>query len=402
MLQSNLIFDPQKGLQIPDSDQVLKAVQEEFKKVFGNNINLDPSSPQGQLITSLASMIITKNTELLKLANQFNPLTAQGIFQEALGRIYFLERKVAQPTIVFCECKGLQGTIIPNGAIVENTEGLRFYSTNQAIIAENQKTMVEFICEKVGEIPVKANTITKIITVISGWDTVNNPKDGIIGRIEESQAEFERRRYTSVAKNAHGTVASLYGALVSINDVIDVIVLENRTNNPIEQAGVTIDGHSVYISIFGGKEEEIAKTIYHKLDAGCGTTGDIDVTHIATDYGNAKYTYQINRPQELPLYIKIRIKETETTPATIVDDIKNAVLQNFNGLSSNNIARVRMAENLYASRFYCTILAQGVQELIEVLISNNNSDFNTVLYIPANKFPTLSANNITVILEKKE
>lgn len=401
MSQSNLIFDTQKGLLAPDTDQIIAFVQEEFKKVFGNDINLEPSSPQGQLITTLAAMISTKNTEVLKLANQFNPLTAQGVFQEALGRIYFLERKIARPTIVYCQCTGLAGTVIPAGALVESSEGIRFYAGGEHTIDETQNITVEFICEKTGVIQVQPNTITKIITVVPGWDTVNNTNAGIVGRTEETQAEFERRRYASVAKNAHGTAAALYGALAGINNVVDVVVLENRTNETIEEAGVSIEGHSVYISVVGGTDADIAETIYNKLGCGCGTTGNVSVSYTAAEYFGTVYNYKINRPEELDIYIKIKIKETDKTPATVDEDIKNAVMQNFEGLDSTSSSRVRMAENLYASRFYPVILSQNVQELLEVSVSTDNETFESVLFIPADRFPVLKKENITVELVKE-
>lgn len=400
MSQSSIIFDPERGLQVPETDKILAFVQEEFKKVFGNDINLDPSSPQGQLITSFAAMIVTKNTELLKLANQFNPLTAQGAFQDALGKIYFLDRKVAQPTIVLCECKGLIGTVIPANAIVESADGVRFYSSGERVIDETQNILVEFICERSGEIQVSPHSVNRIITVVPGWDTVDNPNAGVTGRLQETQGEFERRRYASVAKNSHGTVAAIYGSLADIDGVIDLVVLENRTNEPVTLAGVTIDGHSVYISIFGGKDEDIARVIYHKIDCGCGTTGNVNVTHIAKDFGNAVYVYQINRPAELPVYINVKIKKTKSTPATVADDIKKAVLANFSGTDSPSGVRVKMGETLYASRFYCAILGEGVQELLEIGVSLDSDVFSSSVFIPADKFPTLSAGNINVELSE--
>lgn len=400
MSQYNIAFDQKNGLLAPDTDIVLSFVQEEFKKAFGNDINLDPASPQGQLITSLAAMLVTKNTEFLKLANQFNPLTAQGIFQEALGRIYFLQRKIAQPTVVFCACKGLAGTVIPENALVESVDGVRFYSSGSHVIGTDKSVTIEFLCTEKGAVEVKAHAVQKIVTVIPGWDSVDNENAGISGRIEETQAEFERRRFASVAKNAHGTVASLYGALADIEEVIDLVVLENRGNEPIEEAGVTILGHSVYISIVGGTDSEIANVIYHKLGCGCGTTGNVKITHIAEDFHNAVYKYRINRPQELDLYINVTIKQTETTPATVVEDVQNAILQSFEGLDSPSASRVKMAENLYVSRFYPAILAQGVQEILSIEISQDTANFDTMLFIPADKFPVLKKENIAVTLIK--
>ena len=185
-----------------------------------------------------------------------------------------------------------------------------------------------------------------------------------------------------------------------MGSVIDVVVLENTGNETISKAGVEIDGHSVYISVVGGTDAEIANVLYHKIDCGCGTTGDVPVTHIATDFHNAQYVYNINRPQELPVYINVKIKQTGQMQASVIEDIKLALIQNFNGLDNSGNARVKMAETLYSSRFYPAILNQNVQELLEVGVSADNENFTNSLFIPANKFPVISAENIMVTMEK--
>ena len=112
----------------------------------------------------------------------------------------------------------------------------------------------------------------KIITTVPGWDSVTNAASGVTGRAEETQAAFESRRAASVAKNAHGSVAALFGTLAEVKNVSAVLVLENVTSTPTTLSGVTVAGHSVYISIYGGDNTDIARAIYNKLDAGCGTT----------------------------------------------------------------------------------------------------------------------------------
>lgn len=75
--------------------------------------NPDPATPQGQLITSETAIVQDKNSQLLFLANMFNPETAEGIYQDALAKIYFLTRQPARSTVVPCTCTGLPGTVIP-------------------------------------------------------------------------------------------------------------------------------------------------------------------------------------------------------------------------------------------------------------------------------------------------
>ena len=43
--------------------------------------------------------------------------------------------------------------------------------------------------------------------------------------------------------------------------------------------GVTLAGHSVYISVYGGDNTDIARAIYSKIDGGVGTQGNTMLTY---------------------------------------------------------------------------------------------------------------------------
>ena len=199
-----ITFDPQTGLSAEDSETVRAAIVADWQAVFDDEdatLNTEPESPAGQIIDSLTAFVTAKDSELLNIANQFNPLVADGRFQDAIAKIYFITRKTAEPTVVTCQCMGLQGTVIPQGAIIQNTDGYRLASNGEATIPEGGTANVEFALEETGPIDVGANTCTTIVTVIPGWDTVNNAVAGVPGRNEESRAEFEARRYASVANS---------------------------------------------------------------------------------------------------------------------------------------------------------------------------------------------------------
>ena len=251
-----------------------------------------------------------------------------------------------------------------------------------------------------------AGTLTQIVTVVPGWDSVNNPNAAIVGRDEETRIEFEKRRYASVAANARGSVYALYGAIANIDDVIDVVVLENTTNETTTQWGVSIPGHSVVISVLGGDNELIAKAIYEKKDAGCGTSGNTTITYQDTSLpGMPIYTYQIERPQPIAFNVKVTIKTTDSTPENIETIIKTAILNDFNGLGESKNMRVGMAQTVYASRFYCPVISSGVQDLVSIEIALGDTSSDSVLWadsvtINANQAPTLDENNITVVVQE--
>ena len=123
-----LTFDPQTGMAAEDTQAIRERRAAAWKDAFraaGNEttLNTDPETPAGQLVDGETALISQKDSELLVIANGFDPKTATGIFQDALGAIYFISRHVAEPTVVTCQCRGLQGTTIPAGAVIQDVNG---------------------------------------------------------------------------------------------------------------------------------------------------------------------------------------------------------------------------------------------------------------------------------------
>ena len=283
-----LEYDAAVGLTAPETAELRDAVaanwQEAFKKDGHPLLDVDPSTPAGQLIDSEASFLAETNAEILRISNQLNPRVAEGPWQDAIGYIYFLDRKIAQPTTVTVTCGGLPGTVIPAGAQVmasleivslpEEQKNIRYECIQDTEIPESGEAEVLFRCTKAGAVECTKETLTQIVTTVPGWTSAINKAAGVIGWDRESQWDFEARRFASVAKNAHGTVESIQGSIWNIKDVIDCRVLENPTGTTVVKHGVCIAPHSVAISVYGGEDVDIAEAIYLKKDAGCGTCLD--------------------------------------------------------------------------------------------------------------------------------
>lgn len=396
-----ITIDYEKGIKADDTATVRQSLVEAWQEVFSDEnatINTEAESPAGQIIDSQAVLVTAKDSELVELMNQFDPRKADGIFQEALAAIYFLTRKTAQPTVVECVCTGLQGTTIPAGSMIQNDDGYKLTSVGAVTIPASGSVNVEFQTVDVGAIPIPANSCNKIITVIAGWDTVSNANVGVVGQLEESRTALETRRALSVAKNSHGSRLSLQGSIASIDGVLDCLVLENKSNATVIIQGVSLISHSVAICVYGGTDEAIAEMIYNKLDAGCGTNGSTTVTYTSED--GVPNSYQIVRPTPTNLYIEVTINETTTTPATIEDDIKNAIIDDFNGLdvNSGNLRR-GMGQTIYASSFSVALIkTAGVSDLVSIEIGRTAGTYTNSVVMDADEEPILTAANINVVM----
>ncbi|MGJ2639758.1 baseplate J/gp47 family protein, partial [Salmonella enterica subsp. enterica serovar Paratyphi A] len=121
-------FGP-RGFVIPSSQQVLDGVQADINSAFGGGLNPSLETPQGQLASSEAAVVLNTDADFLFLTQMFDPAFAFGRYQDALARIYFISRNPAQPTTVQCLCTGLQGVVIPQGALAVAADGNRYVCT---------------------------------------------------------------------------------------------------------------------------------------------------------------------------------------------------------------------------------------------------------------------------------
>lgn len=392
-------FNPETGMSADDTATIRQGIVDDWNAVFSDEtatLNTESESPAGQIIDSLAVLTTAKDSEFLNLATQFDPRVADGVFQDALGAIYFLQRKVAQPTVVTCQLTGLQGTIVPMGSMIQTVDGIKLVSVGAVTIGDNGTAEVEFQTVEKGAIPIGANSCNKIVTVIAGWDTVTNAVAGTLGQLVESRVAFEKRRALSVANNSHGSRLAVQSALSALDGVLDCLVLENKLGESVTKQGVTMISHSVAICIYGGEDDDIAETIYNKLDAGCGTNGETTVTYVSED--TAVNNYQIIRPDPTNLYVAVTIHATQNTPESIVDDIKDAVYNDFygNDVNSGNTRR-GCGDTIYASSFSVALIkTAGVTDLESIYIGRASDPTDNFVTMDADEEPVLDKDNISV------
>lgn len=411
-MPSDIIFTPQ-GPVAPETAEVRAAVTRYWQAAFDNLLNPDMATPQGQLITSETAAIQDKNNQLLHLAQQFDPANAEGRFQDALAAIYFIERQPARSTVVMCECTGLAGVTIPGAdtstepALVRDDAGNEFFCQSTTVIPASGTVLVPFAAQEAGPVEVEANAVTTIVTVIAGWDTVNNPEAGATGQNEEGRRAFELRRHDSVALNSRSMLASVYAEVANSDGVIDVLARQNRGDTPKTEGGITMGPHSIYISAVGGQDADIARAIYNSVSGGCDYNGNTAVKHTDPVTG-AVETVLFERPAELPFTITVRLRANAATPSTIAQLVRENILADFYGepYPHNTGAahqgaggRVHIGDTVYASRFYCPALAAGATDLLSVVISAGGGNAGNVVEIPYDRFPSLVAAAIDVVVE---
>lgn len=360
------------GLIVPPESAVLAGVIADINEAFGGNMNMALETSQGQLASSTSAIIADANEEIALFVNQVNPDTSSGFMQDAIARIYFLNRKPGTPTAVQLLCVGNLGTIIPVGAQAQDTSGNIYVCTQAGSIPVSGNITLSFANVLLGPIPCPANTVTKIYQAIPGWDTVNNPTPGVIGSNVETREDFEFRRQNSVAGNAHGSLPSIYAAVFAVPDVIDVYAYENVTDDPIifGSTNYSLLPHSIYIGVVGGLSVDVANAIWTKKNEGSNMNGNTSVT-VTDDSGYSfpqpSYPITFNRPTSTPYNFIVTIVNSASLPSTIIADVQAAVTAQFNGTNADG-RRARIGSLLLAADYYGPVAScEGPSIPVQVL-----------------------------------
>lgn len=397
----SIAFTP-TGLALPADSAILAGVQTDMNAAFGGNLNPALSTPQGQLATSQAAILSAKNAEFAKFVSQVDPDTADSFMQDAIARIYFLNRRPASSTVVQVVCTGLVGLAIPVGSQVRDTNKRVYSSTQAGVIGVSGNVTLPFAAVVPGPTPCPSGAIAGApYRAIFGWDSATNTTDGIAGALVETRAEFENRRRQSVAINGTGTLGAIYANVFNVADVFDVYATENTTSAPIAVGSTAFSllPHSLYVAVVGGLAADVAKAIWERKDIGCDYNGNTSVT--VTDqsgYSNPQpqYVVKFETPTPLPIKFAVQLAANPALPSDIVAKVKAAIMSAFVGGDGGQ--RARIGATIFASRFYTPVSLISPQVSILSLLIGTVTPTLPSFTVGIDEAPTISEANISVTL----
>ena len=220
---------------IPSSQSaILAGVQADQNAAFGGNLNPALTTPQGQLAQSLAAIIGATQSQFAALANGVDPAFASGRMQDAVGRIYFLSRNPAQPTIVQCTCVGAVGTVIPAAtATASDTSGNIYACTQTGTIPVGGSIVLSFAAVVNGPTACPTGALNSIQQGVPGWNSITNLAPGVAGNYAETQQAFSLRMSQSVAGNSQNGVQAIQAAVYNVPNVISAFTTDNVNTYPV-------------------------------------------------------------------------------------------------------------------------------------------------------------------------
>ena len=378
-----------QGYQITPSATAIAEAQAILVGAYGSSVNLEPSSPNGQLVQNIALAITQRENDQAETIGSFNPNISAGLQLDAICANLNIERIVAINSSATCIFTGLTGVVIPAGTQVSSTSGDIFLVEAEIVIGGLGTATGSVIAQAQGAIPVAENTITVIVQGINGWDTVNNPTTGNLGTPAQSDAQLRNSRVSQLAFASTGSIPSLIAGATALNP-ISSDVIQNNSNSPITIDDVTIAPNSVMVILDGGGSSlDIATMIFERLSGGCGMSGDTSYTLTIPGSSQPFIAKWQTATQEV-LGLNILLKTGVAYPPNLTTLIASIVNANYN---FNRIGQL-----IYTSEFIELLSANGINPIIEITM-NIGSVLNVNQYtlpLPVSIGDSILSDNIVV------
>ncbi|HIT91652.1 MAG TPA: hypothetical protein IAD11_01870 [Candidatus Stercorousia faecigallinarum] len=387
----------QTGLVTQSLEEIITEITGKYQGIYGNDINIDQNTPDGQMINLLAQM----KKDILDLLVQYNSNIdvdqVQGIAQQILYKLNGLEIKsytysyvnVKITTSGPTNLQGLDNNIDNSdgtGYTIQDTNGNRWILAN-SVINLNGTDEFPFRAAELGGIQCLPNTVTLPETIVSGVVSVTNPAANYItGDTGESDAEYRQRRNKTVALPSQGFDESIEAQLLNLDTVTQVKVYDNRKS--VEVNG--IPAHTIWVIVEGGQNSEIGNIIYANIPPGIPMKGSIEVL-VSKSNGELTPVY-FDRGTAQTLYVKVTIKNLETT-ALDETDIKNKMSENLT---------YNIGENADTATITCVLrdILNNTGIPYDVEVSTDNSNWQEIVTPTGlDNYFALAAENITLTVE---
>lgn len=394
----------ENGISVPDVSDVLAGRLTDMAAALGGTASESLSSPQGQLAQSDTEIIAQMQDKLLCLFNQMNPDFSTGRWQDGVGRIYFQDRIAAVGTIVTAQCIGAVGTLIPAGSSAQDTSGYLYQSIDDGTIDATGSVLIQFQNQTPGPLPCGAGQLNQIYRAVSGWDAIINDAPGVVGIDVESRIAFETRRQRSVARNARNMDGATLAAILDTDGVLDAYVWSNRTNVTVEHGAtaVPVAAHSIYISVYGGADEDVANAIFKAYNPGANLNGSTHFTVYDKENYEAPYPqYDMQWQKAAPtrVYFQVQIIDSPDLPADIIEQVQSQVVSTFNG-EYEGISKARIGATINGGRYYAPIIAIDpmVVNVAALTLSLDGTTYAASVTPGVDQVPTIQESDVQVTL----
>ena len=260
------------GIQIERLNDIVKRFEDRFRQIYGQNIDLSPNTPDGQMVGILAQIKMDIEELAENVYRQLDPDVATGAWlEQRVAYAGLMRRGASYSYLRSVIITGEPNTQLYAGIVVSDQNKVRWILTSDIQLDSNGSGRADFRSEQLGSFNLAKNTTLTIETVTIGLTNAVTFENAEVGVEEETDTQLRERFLFSRTKNAQNSAEAITAKISALPDVKQVRVLENNT---AQRDAFGVEPHSIDVIVYGGNDEEIANVIYQNKGAGVGLQGN--------------------------------------------------------------------------------------------------------------------------------
>ena len=306
-----------------------------YRTALGSDLDLAPETAQGQLIGGESAILVELDEAIVAVSNGLS--VSRALRSQLVDAVSFLRiiPRLATRSTATVTLSGAEHTVISSGSRISGAGGALWRLTAIASIPAAGTVDAAVEAVDAGPKTAAADTLTRIVDVVSGWDSVTNAAAATAGVAEETTEEFRRRYARHTGRLAHGSLAAIEAAVLEVASVTDCLVRDNATNASVTVQGQAIAARSLFVAVRGGADADIARAIADFKPGGTPTVGATSVDVPVLDAGGIEVdTVEINFQSvtDIPVTVAVPISIRAGFPGDGVQQIQRGVAAYVNAL----------------------------------------------------------------------
>lgn len=301
-------------------EQIVDEVNQQQRDEISQALILTTDTSIGQLNAIEAEREASLWDALQAVYSAFDPNQASGVALEAVSAITGTIRNAATVSNVYGVSVNLNAaTTLPQGSIASVAgDPSRRFITKTAVTNSGGSAAtvtVDFESQDTGPVECLAGQLTVIAEPVTGWNSVTNGTDAVIGAVVESDPDLRIRRNDELAGGST-TADAIRVDLLKLTGVIFCRVLLNDTD--VTDAN-GLPPHSFEPIVYGPTSpttpdnQAVVDQIRKSKAAGIRSYGSSSLTSLDSQ-GNV-YNIGYTRPTTKNIYLEIDVTTDDTYPA---------------------------------------------------------------------------------------
>ena len=377
MRRQSMLQISENGIQIDDLYTIQNRLVDAFKSIYGDDVNLDSDTPDGQLLGLFSQELANVHQAVSFIVQMLDPYQATGQWLEQRAMYAGITRITASYSYIDdVIITGTPKTTVPINSIYIDKNKNKWVTTEAITLNDLGSARTKFRSLELGNYIINSLEEFTPSTIIVGIERVTANSNSYGGVDEETDEQLLNRFMLSHSINNFDDRQGMQSTLLNIIGVSKCIVYENFTNNTDEKG---VPAHSLNAVILGGSDEKIAEVITKNKIGGCGLFGQIETTY---PHGGLLRKVYFDRPKKINVNVSMIIGRYKSFNDINTEQIKK-ILKNLN---------FNIGENVYASRIISNInLVDGFY--IKSLTVNNSN----IAEIGYREYAQI--NNVEVLIE---